>query len=75
MASDERHLPERLSGLTQLAFNLWWTWHQEAREVFRRLDYPLWRFTSHNPVRMLHSVSKQRLKDAEQDPALVSLFD
>src|SRR5499427_8809895 len=75
MASDERHLPERLSGLTQLAFNLWWTWHQEAREVFRRLDYPLWRFTSHNPVRMLHSVSKQRLKEAEQDPALISLYD
>ena len=34
------HLPERISGLQQLALNLWWTWHQEAREVFRRLDYP-----------------------------------
>src|SRR5438132_6855064 len=75
MELDQRHLPERLRGLTQLAFNLWWTWHPEAREVFRRLDYPLWRLTSHNPVRMLHMVSQQRLKHAAQDPALIALYD
>jgi glycogen phosphorylase len=73
--SERRSLPERISGLWQLAFNLRWTWHQEAREVFRRLDYPLWRLTSHNPVRMLHLVTNQQLKQAARDPAFVALYD
>src|SRR5882724_2170902 len=69
------HLPERISGLWPLALNLWWTWHQEAREVFRRLDYPLWRLTSHNPVRMLHVMPNQRLTEAARDPTFLSLYD
>jgi starch phosphorylase len=68
-------LPDRISGLWQLAFNLWWTWHPEAREVFRLLDYPLWRLTSHNPVRMLQTVSHERLNQAAREPAFVALYD
>jgi starch phosphorylase len=75
MECDQRALPERMSGLRQLALNLWWTWHQEAREVFRRLDYPLWRQTSHNPVRMLHTVPHQRLQQAAQEPAFLALYE
>jgi starch phosphorylase len=75
METERRSLPERISGLWQLAFNLRWTWHQEAREVFRRLDYPLWRLTSHNPVRMLHLITKQQLKQAARDPTFVALYD
>src|ERR671925_181344 len=69
------HLPERIGGLQQLALNLWWTWHQEAREVFRRLDYPLWRLTAHNPVRMLHLVPHQRLQEAARDPTFLALYE
>ena len=61
MVNDAPPLPKRINGLWQLAFNLWWTWHWEAREVFRRLDYPLWRLTSHNPVRMLQTVPYEHL--------------
>ncbi|HEU4342897.1 MAG TPA: alpha-glucan family phosphorylase [Candidatus Binatia bacterium] len=75
MKFERRSLPDRITGLWQLAFNLRWTWHKEAREVFRRLDYPLWRLTSHNPVRMLHLVANQRLKQAARDPAFVALYD
>jgi starch phosphorylase len=75
MEFERRSVPERISGLWQLASNLWWTWHPDAREVFRRLDYPLWRLTSHNPVRMLHSVTAQRLKQAARDPAFIALYD
>ena len=75
MEFERRSLPERISGLWQLAFNLRWTWHQEARGVFRRLDYPLWRLTSHNPVRMLHLTTKQQLRQAARDPAFVALYD
>src|SRR5262245_54741829 len=35
------HLPERVSRLHELAYDLWWSWNTDARNVFRRLDYPL----------------------------------
>src|SRR5215510_1773140 len=75
MEHDQRHLPERIARLRHLAVNLWWTWHQEAREVFRHLDYPLWRLTSHNPVRMLHIVPHQRLQQVAREPAFIALYD
>src|SRR5713226_245359 len=68
-------LPERISGLSRLAFDLWWTWNQEIREVFRRLDYPLWRLTSHNPVRMLCMVALERLEQAAEDPQFLAVYD
>ncbi|MFC2021729.1 DUF3417 domain-containing protein [Chloroflexota bacterium] len=43
-------LPERINRLDELANNLWWSWHEEARQLFRPLDYPLWRMSMHNPV-------------------------
>ena len=44
----------------------------EAREVFRRLDYPLWRATAHNPVRMLRLISPEQLEPAAADPAFLA---
>jgi len=68
-------LPDRISGLVRLAFDLGWTWHQEAREVFRRLDYTLWRLTAHNPVRMLAMVPPERLEQAAGEPSFLALYD
>ena len=45
-------LPERIVRLEELAVDLWWVWHQEARELFRRLDYRLWRGVCHACVMM-----------------------
>ena len=66
-------LPDRIAGLHDLATDLWWVWHREAREVFRRLDYKVWRLTAHNPVRMLRLVSPERLAEAAADPAFPGL--
>jgi starch phosphorylase len=33
-------LPARISRLNELAYDLWWSWNAEAREVFRDLDLP-----------------------------------
>ncbi|TMA06459.1 MAG: DUF3417 domain-containing protein [Deltaproteobacteria bacterium] len=68
-------LPERISGLGRLAFDLWWTWNHETREVFRRLDYALWRLTAHNPVRLLRMVPRERLEQAAGDPSFLALYD
>ncbi|PYS49738.1 MAG: hypothetical protein DMG13_22745 [Acidobacteria bacterium] len=47
--SGRRPLPNRIERLSELASDLWWSWNPVAREAFRRLDYPLWRQTRHNP--------------------------
>jgi glucan phosphorylase len=68
-------LPPRVGRLSDLAYDLWWSWNAEAREVFRDLDYPLWRFTDHNPVLLLHLVDPERLDHAARDPEFLRLYD
>ena len=68
-------IPERLGRLSELAADLWWTWNTEAREVFRRLDYPLWRQTAHNPVLMLRQVSQEMLNLAAADARFLKVYD
>ena len=64
MTPDQAAIPERLKRLPELANDLWWTWNTSPREVFRRLDYPLWRQTAHNPVLMLRLISSEMIEAA-----------
>jgi starch phosphorylase len=73
--ADSAPLPERLSRLHELAIDLWWSWNADARSVFRRLDYALWRATAHNPVRMLWLIPRARLDAAASDPDFLRLYD
>ena len=68
-------LPERINRLDELAVDLWWSWQTDARAVFRRLDYTLWRATAHNPVRMMWVVPRQKLESAAQDPEFLRRYD
>jgi glycogen phosphorylase len=68
-------LPERINRLDELAVDLWWSWQPDARTVFRRLDYTLWRSTAHNPVRMMWVVQRQKLEAAAQDPEFLRRYD
>jgi len=68
-------LPERLHRLDELAVDLWWCWHPEARNIFRRLDYMLWRETAHNPVRMLRVIERDKLEHAANDPEFLWRYD
>jgi starch phosphorylase len=68
-------LPERIARLEELAIDLWWSWHPDARIVFRSLDYGLWRATAHNPVRMLWLMPRAMLETVASDPAFLQLYD
>ena len=67
--------PDRINRLEELAVELWWSWHREARDVFRRLDYTLWRATAHNPVRMLWLITPEKLQAAAEDAELLRSYD
>src|ERR671919_574799 len=68
-------LPARIRRLEELAIDLWWSWHPQARSVFRRLDYGLWRRTAHNPVRMLWAIGHDKLEAAAANPEFQRLYD
>jgi starch phosphorylase len=68
-------LPDRIKRLAELAHDLWWSSHTDARQVFRRLDYPLWRQTAHNPVRMLQLIPPAKLEEIAGNAEWVALYD
>lgn len=68
-------IPERIGRLDELANNLWWSWNDEARKLFRALDYPLWKRSGHNPVEELRDVSPETLQAAATDPSFLALYD
>jgi starch phosphorylase len=68
-------LPPRVARLVELAYDLWWSWTYQAREVFRRLDYTLWRQTAHNPVLMLRLIAPDLLEQAARDESFLALYD
>jgi starch phosphorylase len=68
-------LPRRLRRLTELAYNLWWTWNSDADRVFRLIDPEKWEEAYHNPVRFLRTVGRHRLAAATNDRYYLDFYD
>ncbi|MBT5928142.1 MAG: alpha-glucan family phosphorylase [Verrucomicrobia bacterium] len=62
-------LTDLINGLNRLARNLWWTWNQEAQEIFQKLSPRAWQNLYHNAVAVLHEVSDYELRTRLQEPA------
>ncbi|MCF8264363.1 MAG: alpha-glucan family phosphorylase, partial [Melioribacteraceae bacterium] len=65
-------LPKKLEPLREIVYNLYWSWNQDALELFRRLDRDLWEKTNHNPVAMLGLMNQSRLEELAADDGFVS---
>ena len=66
-ALTSEQLTELTVGLHRLARNLWWTWDQEAQELFQELSPRGWQNLYHNAVAILHEVSDYELRVRLQD--------
>jgi starch phosphorylase len=66
LAGDE--LSALVAGLHRVARNLWWTWDQEAQEIFHELSPRGWQNLYHNAVAILREVSDYELRVRLQDP-------
>ncbi len=69
------NIPDRLSGLEDLAYNLWWSWHPAARMLFKMLDREAWKESIHNPVKMLRELPGSVLEAAARDPRYLPHYD
>ena len=68
-------IPERLSGLRELASNLWWSWHPGARMLFKMLDRQVWKESRHNPVKVLKELPKEVFDSAAADKDYLRHYD
>jgi starch phosphorylase len=67
-------VPPALSRLSDLAYNIMWSWEPNIRALFRRLDPALWKEVGYNPVAMLGRVSQATLERAAADPRYRALY-
>ncbi len=67
-------LPEQIVRLMELACNLRWSWDDDTRALFRRLDRDLWRSTTHNPVAFLGSIDQRKLESASENQAFLAHY-
>jgi len=67
-------LPPTLSRMTELAYNILWSWEPLQRALFRRLDPTLWRDCGYNAVLMLGRVSQAALDKAAADARYLALY-
>ena len=67
-------LPAAIDRLPELAYNLWWSWRPDARELFARLDVDLWKQLNHNPVKMIREVAQSSLDQAATDQAYLAAY-
>ena len=68
-------LTPRLSRLADLAYDFWWSWHRDSRDLFKQFDRTLWTTTRHNPVRILREAPQERIANLTKDPAFLRDFD
>jgi len=59
-------LPKRISKLSEISNNLWWSWNTEFLRLFRKIDADVWANSNKNPVKFLKSVSQGKLEDASK---------
>ena len=69
------NIPDRISGLSELAYNLWWSWHPAARMLFKILNRVTWKESGHNPVKMLRELPVEILKSVVSNPEYLHQHD
>src|SRR5450432_1595532 len=67
-------LPAALSRLSEIAYNLVWSWDHSMRAVFRRLDPVLWKSCNHNPVLMLGRLPQAVLEKSAADARYLAVY-
>ena len=68
-------IPSKIKGIEDLAYNLWWTWNQDAERLYEDIDSELWEDVNKNPVEFLAKVHYQDLKTAAKDEEYISFYE
>jgi starch phosphorylase len=65
-------VPQALKFLEVLSRNLWWCWHLDAIELFRRVDPVLWDESGRNPIIFSTLIPQDRLEKLAEDESFLA---
>src|SRR5690554_3604721 len=68
-------IPESLKKLEELACNIWWTWDNETKDIFRSIDIESWLESGSNPVQLLNTLSHDTLVELSEDKSFLQRLD
>lgn len=68
-------LPQTIERLPELAYNLWFSWNNDATELFARIDRERWDQFIHNPVRLLMETDPAHLEQLSRDMDYVRHYE
>lgn len=63
----QQNIPESLTALDELSRNLWWSWNQDAIDLFESIDPKLWREVDQNPIVLLDKISYSSLLKLQEN--------
>ncbi|MFN3307068.1 MAG: alpha-glucan family phosphorylase, partial [Candidatus Kapaibacteriota bacterium] len=68
-------LPQRLAKLKELAYNYWWCWNYDAKELFIRVNNRYWDEVNHNPILLINRLSQEELEELASQKDFVAFLD
>lgn len=68
-------LPERISMLSTIANNLWWSWNSYALRLYDYIDSDLFSKVGKNPVKFLSRINQKRLIEVSNDNEFLKDYD
>ncbi|MFN3781118.1 MAG: alpha-glucan family phosphorylase, partial [Candidatus Kapaibacteriota bacterium] len=68
-------LPQRLAKLKELAYNYWWCWNYDAKELFIRVNNRYWNEVNHNPILLINRLSQEELEELASQKDFVAFLD
>ena len=69
------NLPENLHKLQEIAYNLWWVWNSDAKNIFRYIDNEAWHKAQSNPIMLLNIISYERMVELSKDKQFMKNLD
>ena len=69
------NIPANLKKLEEIAYNLWWVWNSDAKNIFRHIDNDAWHKAQSNPIVLLNILSYDKLTELGKNKKFMALLD
>lgn len=67
-------IPSTLEGISRLAKNLWWSWNQDALDLFESIDKDVWYKVKFNPMALIEELPLERWRELAADKSFMKKF-
>ena len=68
-------LPKRIEKLSEIGYNLWWSWNTDFLKLFKTIDIDLWEKVEKNPIKFLKLVTQEKLEEVSENIDFLKEYD